>query len=283
MADPTKRAIAGAPLSIPAAAFNAFTDASVAHKRRRAQATVTGLPDSREGLILVRNDSGHDVPRFGVLGIADILINPSDNLASFQDRPSISGATPAADTTGIFVITAEPIASGKIGKAFVFGVCPVLVNVVAAGDGFADIKNGDRTQLQSNSCSGAAQILWMESLEDTGQMWCLVRLGNAPSGFVWVRPNGTCTKDGTYTAKMRPSPTGTFDSSASGHLAAADFGSDGGDCIVINADEEGQPGHELVTDGTFLPMEFLGTIVNFDIATNLPVVKINGDQYEACS
>jgi len=53
-----------------------------------------------------------------VLGIDTPIIDPSSNNSEFKNRVALSCVTPAANThEGKFVILAEPLASGKIGKA----------------------------------------------------------------------------------------------------------------------------------------------------------------------
>lgn len=101
--------------------------------------------------------------------------------------------------------------------------------------------------------------------------------------LVRVRPTSAATKSGTYYGKIQNAPAGAFDSTASGTLAHSDFGVDGADCTIINADEEGQPGHELVLDGSFMPLDFIGIIIGTDTSNGNPLIRISGDQWEACS
>jgi hypothetical protein len=80
-----------------------------------------------------------------------------------------------ADHTGSYVITAEPIKNNRPGRAFVFGICPVQINMLLANDDTADVADSDGTQLESGPI-GSAQILWAAG--GTGTQWALVRLGN---------------------------------------------------------------------------------------------------------
>lgn len=156
---------------------NAISDVIRANQRSRDRIGGALNGYSPEGLIYVKNSSGGDRLRFDVLGIQDLLIGPQQNVIEFTNRPSIVGRTPiAAQDTGYFVVCYERIAAGAIGRAFIFGVCPVQVNMVAAHDHFADVSDGDCTQLKSGS-SGAAQILLAQNPSGTGTMWALVRLG----------------------------------------------------------------------------------------------------------
>ena len=74
------------------------------------------------GIVLVKNSSGADRDRFDILGIDGPIIAPTDNPDEFKNRVTIDGITPAmADHTGQFVILAEPIASGAIGRGHLDG------------------------------------------------------------------------------------------------------------------------------------------------------------------
>jgi len=121
MADHMKKVQSGNPLVIPAQAYNAFIDAAVDYRHRTAHIGQKAEPSSRQaGIILVRNDSGSDQNRLAVLGIDTPIIDPASNDSEFKNRVALSCVTPAADThEGKFVILAEPIASGKIGRAYV--------------------------------------------------------------------------------------------------------------------------------------------------------------------
>lgn len=176
MGDSLKKVHAGQRLEIPAPAWNAFIDAARANKardhglagpRHAAARAVTILP--------IKNSSGSDRGRFEVLGIDDLIFDPTANLAEFQNNPAIDGVTPAtASHVGKFVILLEPIPSGRIGRGLLMGVCPVKVNFAAADDDYADVADGEAGYLASGS-TGAASILWKES--GTGEKWALVSVG----------------------------------------------------------------------------------------------------------
>jgi hypothetical protein len=63
--------------------------------RRMAQdylagdATGAGMGSGRPDRVLVRNDSGDTVSRFGILGIDGVIYTPDDDLVKFQDRKSV--------------------------------------------------------------------------------------------------------------------------------------------------------------------------------------------------
>ena len=127
-------------------------------------------------VILVQNDSDADQERMAVLGIDDWLFDPSQEEAKYKSRASASCVVPEADThDGKFVILAEPIADGKVGRAYASGICPVKIDVQSADDEYADIADAETGHLESGS-SGSAQILKKES--GTGEKWALVRVSN---------------------------------------------------------------------------------------------------------
>lgn len=136
-------------------------------------------------IVLVKNDSGEDVPRFGVLGIDGVIFTADDNLLEFQARVAFTGITPAeADHAGKFVICLDPIADGKIGRAWVSGVCAAKVDIGSAAHKFADVLDGDNTQLRSTD-SGSARILYREAA--TGEQWCVVRMGDGAATGSTIR------------------------------------------------------------------------------------------------
>ncbi len=140
-----------------------------------------------EGVVYIKNSSPADVGRFGVLGVSGIVFTPADNLAQFQRRPILTGTTPAtANHSGKFVITLEPIAKDAVGRALIWGVIQVQVNMASTSDGFADVKNTDATQLQSSGTAsgGGAQMMYVES--GTGTKWAVVRLGGGGGGSLSI-------------------------------------------------------------------------------------------------
>ncbi len=108
----------GDPLRIPAAAYNAFVDAAHVTGRINADVGRPAASQGHESHVLVRNESGEDLPRFGVLGIVGPILEPGDD---FKRRTAVVGAaiTVGDDYVGRFVVAREPIAPGRIGWAVV--------------------------------------------------------------------------------------------------------------------------------------------------------------------
>lgn len=177
-------------MRFPAATFNSFVDAAIAEQNRNRSGGAGSGVIPLQGSALkcyVKNDSGGDVARFGVLGIDGVLFY--DNDAEFLNQVVLNGIAPgdgsassSDDHRGKFVITDEPIKAGKIGRAFVMGVCPVVLTVVDALHKFADVKDNDTTQLQTAE-SGSCQIIW----NGASSAYALVRIGISGS----TSPSGT--------------------------------------------------------------------------------------------
>lgn len=196
MPDPYRHLQHGDRFEPSAAAWNAFADTA----RLFAQQGGLVLPAGRSagargragmgtrarggggGQVLVKNATGGDVAQFGVMAVGTPLFGVdelgefivNDEFRSFFD---LVGVTPDIEVhLGRFVIAAEPIADGRIGRCYAIGVCPVRLEVIHASDRFADIRDANVAMLRSRT-SGAAEILWKETAEGTGEMWAVVRIG----------------------------------------------------------------------------------------------------------
>ncbi len=178
MSDGLKKVQSGQPLVIPASAYNAFIDAALDFRQRTAHLGQGAQSSfSQASIVLVRNDSGSNQNRMSVLGVDTPIIDPSANEEEFKNRVALSCVAPAADThEGKFVVLAEPIASGKIGRAYAAGVCPVKIDVPDEDHEwrYAEIADGVTANLKV-SMQGSAGILWR--VGGTGVQWAVVRLG----------------------------------------------------------------------------------------------------------
>lgn len=175
--DAFKRVRSNDKLEIPAAAWNACLDAAEAHRNGQNGPGGAGNRQFRQAdIVLVKNSSGSDVARFGVLGISGVVFTPTDSLPAFQDQVAFTGVTPTtASHKGKFLVCLDPISNGKVGRAWIAGVCQVDIDVTDASHLFADVKDSDRTKLASSG-SGSARILYTPG--GTGTKSCVVRFGN---------------------------------------------------------------------------------------------------------
>jgi len=218
MGDALKKVTAGSPLTIPAAAYNAFIDAARDHQARQCDQGVPGQAVPREsGIVLIKNTTESDLDRFAILGIDSPIFTPTDNEQEFKNRVALKGVAPTlADHEGRFAILLEPVKTGGIGLAGVQGVFPVKVDVQDEDHDFADVDDGECGHLASGRC-GAAQILWKES--GTGEKWAVVRIGLPHRDGFWARLTAEAAGgSGYYSWKMLeddaetpvdPSVTGT--------------------------------------------------------------------------
>ncbi len=199
-----KKVTAGDPLEISAATFNTLIDAGRDYQRRQ-RSRQPGPPgpgrDFASGnRVLVRNDAGLDVHRFGVLGIDQPIVLPSENAGTFADRVALACVLPDAAHKGQFVITCEPIAAGRTGHAWIDAVCPAKVNVDSGQESAttADVADEQPNHLEAGAGTGAT-ILWKAS--GTGVVWAVVRLGpeqTAPMLYEIVRGENHTQVAGDY-------------------------------------------------------------------------------------
>lgn len=171
MTDPFRKARPGDALRIPAAAYNGFIDAAVAHRNSAARGELSAAqPRGGSEVILVRNDSGADLPRFGVLEIDGPILTPTDG-EDFNNQICLSGIAVTA-AGAWYVVALEPLLDGKIGKAIALGLTQVTVNVSDASHTFAESSIG--SQVLVSASAGSARILWAES--GTGSKAAIVAL-----------------------------------------------------------------------------------------------------------
>ena len=191
-----RKVISGEPLRIPASTYNAFIDTAEDFFKRRHSTGVPRAGESDDEPVLVQNSSGSDVDRFGVLGISNVVISPTDNPTGFGNQVAMVGVTPDADDhEGKFLIAQAPIANGALGLCRASGLTWVKVDVSSEGHGYAEVKDGDLTQLAS-AASGSAQILYKES--GTGTKWAVVRFPFRAAAVaeryeVWLGPPATAS------------------------------------------------------------------------------------------
>jgi hypothetical protein len=187
--------------------------------RQLAQQTGGGAApgDARRqaGVVLVKNTTGGDVPRFAVLGIDGVLCEPTTDdddpqTQTFKNQTPLVGVTPtAASHKGKFLVTLAPAEDGAIVPAVASGV--VVCKVLSASNNlkFADVTDGDATKLTAVTSASAA-ILWLQSGYSYEIRWAVVRLGNAAPELFPVKVyldggsagNRTTACSYTYTVKL---------------------------------------------------------------------------------
>jgi hypothetical protein len=163
--------------SIQSVAWNDFVDTAKWAKRFRDGNKMPADANERPlDVIRVRNESGAAVVQFGVLGLGDMVINPTDNVNLFKTQAWWKGIMPLEPkSTARFCVALEPLAINAIGYAAVGGVVPVQLS----GDDqtkhyeFAEATASSTAGL--HACSrGGARIVWREDAGDP--RWALVSL-----------------------------------------------------------------------------------------------------------
>ena len=161
---------------------NAMMAAAEEYSRRSRDPGLIGSPEYffQGNTIHVRNDSGSDMPRFSVAGLAAALITPAQNIVEFQNYPRFSVRTPVVATDASrFCILIEPLADGAIGLAMVSGVVPVQINGAALpGLNCAGVVDGQIGYLTPAACG--VDVLWCDG--GSSLRWALVQIpGTAPT------------------------------------------------------------------------------------------------------
>lgn len=176
MNHPLQRVRAGQPFAPSATAWNAFCDVAERHQRTGLRLGGQSIDNPKPaGVIDIRNDSGEDRDLFEVLGLDDFLIGETDNADEFKFNVAFKGSVPAQpDHCGRFVVCQEPIKSGAIGRAMLFGFTPCLVQVAHPKIEYCDITNDDASKL-SSAGHGSARIIIAPA--SSGLHLCYVQLG----------------------------------------------------------------------------------------------------------
>lgn len=210
MPDPFARVRPGDEIGFSSTAWNAMLDAARAEQGRQSGREVPPLTTTRNAAIVrVKNETGADLSRASVVGLHEPIFLPTDDEDAFLREVCFRGVTPTIpDYWGKFAVLLEPAPQNVVVRAYVSGVCPVMVNVVDHDDTHADVEDSQTGRLISAG-DGAAQILWREGDEgygygyDTGLQWAVVRVGNrgrrcvAASTSVIGKRSGTTLGSGT--------------------------------------------------------------------------------------
>ena len=233
MGDAMKKVRTGDPLVVPAQAYNAFIDAAKDFHQRTANLGQQATPGYRSaGIVLVKNESGEDRARFDVLGIGEPIFLPAPGPPgsagavaeqSFKNAVVFRGGTPDATLhRGKFVILLEPLAAGAIGRAYLAGVTVARLRLEDAAQQVthAEIIDADATALQP-AVGGSAAVLWHQELSGagSGDVWAVVRLGNAAPAGVWVQITSTQANGGQYASWQEVEVTDDVAPGSGGGLA----------------------------------------------------------------
>lgn len=176
--DPFAKVRSGQKLRIPARAYNSFIDAAQYVANQQANVRTGATPDPLDaGTVIVKNTSTTAAAAFSVLGIDGVVVDEGTRSNQFKFHPVLSCSVPDIAThKGKYVITQEPIPSGKLGRARVAGMSVVQVLINDENHEWAEMVDGDMAKL-SSARSGSARILYRPSSGSGTARWSLVRLG----------------------------------------------------------------------------------------------------------
>ena len=147
--------------------YNAAVDAAIAHRGKLFN-TRDGTPgiERSQSIILVRNQSGEDIDRFGILQpsnpvfSADIeaaINNPIAMLATLPGEPTQASVVP-------FCVAQEPIPDGLVGRAVISGITFARISSDATAGRYARPTQDEQYLLGDNW--GNAYLLWAETTDE---------------------------------------------------------------------------------------------------------------------
>lgn len=167
-----RRATAGQPFIPSASTWNQLV-AGLESGRGNGAAPARGFRQTVT--CLVRNLTGAVIPRFGVVGLGDPLLDPDDNEAEFL-RQIIFGAELATggDYELKWGLALAPIAANAIGEIVIQGLSYCLLDADDTVETAGPASDGDVEALVAADC-GLARVLWRQS--GTGPTWAIVCLG----------------------------------------------------------------------------------------------------------
>jgi hypothetical protein len=188
--DPLKHVDAGDEIEFYAEQVNAWTDAARL-ARQQFGGSSPGPSDviSPWSMVIVRNDTGADLPPRSVVRVDDWIISPVNRPLDVFRRPALKANTPNAITNAVAILF-DAIPDGRMGRAVINGAAVVDILINDSTHRFAEPISGDNTKL-SSAISGPAEILAKETSGSTRR--AIVRLNGGSSG-------GTELKGLTFTS-----------------------------------------------------------------------------------
>lgn len=196
--DPFSKVAIGDPLQFTAQWYNAATDAAK-YFQRKGNLNANSLIQTRSSTIIrVRNDTESNLDRFAVLGLNDPIFTPDDATVDIYLREvTFKGVVPDINKhKRKYVVTLDPAVQNQVVRAYIAGVCQVLVDQQDEAHEYANIVDTETGHLKS-SVHGHARILWREGLQgsgygyyDSGIQWATVMLGVTGSSGAFGKASG---------------------------------------------------------------------------------------------
>ena len=206
MPDPYSPVQPGEPVVFSATAWNSMLGAGKDWRRRQTSQGVDPLTTSRSATIIrVKNESEIDLARSTILGLGDPIFTPDDSTVDdFLREVTFRGVVP--DITKHrrkFCILLEPALTNRVVRAYLAGVCPVIVEQQHEAHEYANMVDTSVARMES-SVHGHARILWREGLQgsgygyyDGGIQWAVVMLGVTGSSGAVGKSGGISARSGT--------------------------------------------------------------------------------------
>lgn len=170
--DDFKKRSSGDPFVMKAPLYNALIDAARQTKQNRHDVGGNFQPDQRCSTIVpIRNGSGADKSRGGLLGIAGPIIGPSGNFDEFLHKVALEGAAPTLAHVARWAVLIEPIAAGAIGRAVVSGLA--ICQITMRNDKHQYVEITSSGELESGD-SGSARIVWVAGT--SGTQWAVINI-----------------------------------------------------------------------------------------------------------
>lgn len=149
-------------------------------------------------IVRIVNNSGVTLPVGSICGFGTPYTFPPDVQTSVYTWHEVA---PTANKP--FCVLLSDIPTGTTGDAAPVGVVSCQVNVTDATHEYADVANGNRTNLVSGK-TGQARILWranglVAGPASLGVQWCIVRIGAQASKFQYGEVYSTVTAQASWT------------------------------------------------------------------------------------
>lgn len=178
----SKKPTKGQPLNISASDWSRMLGLVQSEDRSRLGSAKQGIFSAPS--YLCKNDTGQDVAPLAPMAIGGLTtgmaFTPTDSESDFNRGGFIfrSVGAPVDGQQGKFVIAAEAIPDGEIGRVWADGICPATIDLQNAWHRYADIEISNRDALSSYP-GGNAEIVWVSAAsgDDTP---CVIRFGPQP-------------------------------------------------------------------------------------------------------
>lgn len=176
-----RQVVAGESLKMTARVWNRVIAATAWVEAERSSRGGDTLSTRRDALrAWVKNSTGSDVNRFGILAVNTVPFSPTDNPDDFVgNRINFTGETPSGKRPQRFCVAESKIEDGTYGRCLFTGVTQVKL-IGSQKIGVCGPIGGDLTRLSTHR-HGSAAVLYDEGDQGnvTTERWGIVLLGGA--------------------------------------------------------------------------------------------------------